>query len=160
MSDREIKEMYAMEVLNLVNIVEEIRAGRAKQLANDIENSLSEYLTHMKDFKETPLKAITFYAVSLLFKSSKRKVPNKLRRLMTKYQDKAQEELEPDYYELQTICGGGWRCIPKVTSLRPVDLTKKTTMGWRYSKDVLCGLKWPKLKTQCGAPLGLVACQE
>src|SRR5437016_13229777 len=60
--DEEIQNDYAAQVLNLIHVASEIRAGRANQLVESIEDSLPDYLTSMAGFTKSPAKTATFYA--------------------------------------------------------------------------------------------------
>ena len=133
MSDEQkSQDIYAMGVLNLVNIARQIRAGRAEQLADEIENSLLEYLEQMVNFRETSLTRVTIYAASKLFRFSKKEVSGNVRQLLSSSSEKVQGDLSNDCYKLLSVCNGGKGCVPWPTSLRPVDVDTPDPMGWRY----------------------------
>ena len=161
--DGETQNDYVAQVLNLVNVASEIRAGRANQLAESIESSLPDYLTSMAGFTTTPAKTAAFYAASRLLQTSKKPVPAGLQKLLNQAKAGAKQVLSEKCYELLLVCKEKG-CIPIPTSLRPVDVNKVDPMGWHYLVDSHCGFKnWKRWKfwqfgQGCGPPLGITAC--
>ena len=48
---QDVQEEYARQVLTLINVASEIRAGHAETVAQNIERSLPQWLTQMTEFQ-------------------------------------------------------------------------------------------------------------
>ena len=152
------EQMYAMHVVDLVNIARQIRDGHGEEVAARIEEGMPAYLAAMRGFAESHLKTATFYAAGKLLKKSGVRLTRALAALVDRYSRRQHEALSKDCHKLAR-CGGGWRCIPWPTSLRPVDPNRTDPVGWRYIVDSKCGFKFPDAWKLCGNPLGLYQCE-
>jgi len=147
---------YTMDVLNLINVAREIRAGHGKQLAENIENSLPEHLKMISKFKKTPLMKAPFLLTNVLYISAKKQIPRSISNLIKKYGMSADQVLSDDCYDLLSVCGGGRWCWPLPTSLRPVDVDSPNPYGWHYIVGSGCG--WNLRGNPCGEPVTGAVC--
>jgi hypothetical protein len=149
---------YATQLLSLINVARQIRAGKAEKLAEQIESSLPDYLRQMADFEEVPPMRAPFYLSRLLYDAIGKKFPEDLRPLILKY-GKAEGVLSDDCFALKKGCGGVL-CWKDTSSLQPVDTSKKDPYGWRYVIGTSCGWELPTLRKPCGPPLNGPLCDE
>ena len=158
LSDQDTQEIYSRQLLDLLNVASEIRAGRAEQLAERIELSLEGHLNVMMEFDENIFKTATFHLANLHYESSGNEAPENLKVMLSKSTIAMKQVLSDDCYAPVT-CTGGADCHKWPTSLTAVDPDTPDPMGWHYIKGSHCGFHWPRFwKPACGQPLGLTAC--
>jgi hypothetical protein len=157
-SVREEQDGFAWQVISLISVAQDIRAGRAEDLAARIEDMLPTYLEVMADFDDSALRTVAFYAAGLLYAESRKQPPEWMSHVIGTAKTDISQVLSEDCFE-EMRCKPGKGCVPWPTSLRAVDVSRPSPMGWRYIVDSHCGFSWPKFwKPACGAPIGLVAC--
>ncbi|HTD38244.1 MAG TPA: hypothetical protein VK669_12070 [Candidatus Limnocylindrales bacterium] len=148
---------YAMQVLSLMHVAREIKAGRGAQLAASIEASTPDYLTPMADFAETNYTIGAFALADQQFKAENRTPPAALNAKLKGGRDKLAQVLSQDCFELIDCKEPG--CVPWPTSLRAANLNAPSPLGWRYIVGSHCGFSWPKFwKLDCGPPIALQPC--
>jgi hypothetical protein len=155
---REGQHLYEMDVLNLIHIASEIRAGRAEQLAKRIEDALPEYLREMETFEESSFRTLAFYETGQLYATSKCRIPQDLEGPIETAEARVGEVLSDDCFA-ETVCNGGVDCHRWPTSLPDIDVNTPDPMGWHYILHSHCGFHWPRFwRLDCGVPKGLKAC--
>jgi hypothetical protein len=146
---------YALQVLSLMHVAREIKAGRGTQLANSIDASLADYLTPMVGFRETNLSLAAFYLAGQRFRASNQTPPPVLSAKLKRAGDG--EVLSDGCFELMDCKEPG--CVPWPTSLKPANVKAPNPMGWRYIVGSHCSFAWPKFwKLDCGPPIALQPC--
>lgn len=152
------QDLYALDVLNLIHVANEIRAGRADKLAHRIEDLLPEHLREMGAFQESSVTILATHQAGQLLESSGKEIPADLKGRLAAAGEKAKQLLSEDCF-VETVCDGGPGCHRWPTSLPDIDPTTPNPMGWRYIVGSHCGFRWPRFwKLDCGNPKGLVAC--
>jgi len=151
------QDMYSTEFLNMLNVLTEIRAGRAEQLAASIENSIPAHLGQIATFNESALKTVSFYSSELFYKKQGKMPPVEFETHFKQAEIDAKTVLSDSCYDLLPVCAEV-DCIPWPTSLRPVNLDSPNPEGWHYIKDSHCGMDWPKIWIGCGPPVNGPAC--
>lgn len=154
---QQIQDMYAMDFINMMNILYEIQSGRTEQLYTSIAGAIESNLAHMTDFEESSLKTVSFYVAAKYYEKAGKPMPAAFEYHFGMAMENAKRELSDDCYKLLDVCPGA-NCIAWPTSLRPVDLENQDDYGWHYLKKSHCGMKWPKIWKECGPPLNAVAC--
>lgn len=157
MTLQESQDLYSAEFLNMMNVLSEIRAGRAAQLAASIESSIPQYLTQISGFNESTLKTVSFYNANLYYLKQDKTPPSEFESQIKQAQIDSKTVLSDDCYDLFPACVAPG-CIPWPTSLRPVNINSPNPEGWRYIKNSNCGIAWPRIWRGCGPPVNGPAC--
>ena len=160
--DQVTQNQYAMQVYSLVNVANEIHAGRAQRLASGIDGRLPELLHQMAGFKATPLKKAVFQAASRLMRSSGGGIPSDLQSSFDIALGAAGAGESPGCYQTLPKCAAkDPKCIPLPMSLPPIDTTAPDPNGWHYAIGTTCGVRgWHSWKfwQGCGEPLASSMC--
>jgi hypothetical protein len=157
MTLQESQDLYSAEFLNMLNILSEIRAGRAEQLASTIESSIPQYLTQISGFNESAFKTVSFYNASMFYMKQDKTPPAEFEAQIKQAMIDSKTVLSDDCYDLFPTCVAV-NCVPWPTSLRPVNINSPNPEGWRYIKNSHCGIAWPKVWRGCGPPINGPAC--
>ncbi|HEY6326818.1 MAG TPA: hypothetical protein VIW73_09950 [Candidatus Cybelea sp.] len=155
--NRDGQNKFAMQVLSLLHIAREIRAGRGPQFAASIGSNLGDVLTPMLTFRQNNLTIAVFYLADRYYGSSGSAIPTNLGPALKAGSAKVNQILSQDCFDL-TVCKSPG-CAPWPTSLRPANVNAPSPIGWRYIVGSHCGFSWPKFwKLDCGQPLALEPC--
>jgi hypothetical protein len=155
---QQTQDLYSREFLNMMNILNQIKAGGSEKLSQNISNSIPAYLNQIAGFDNSTLRTVSFYVADKFYSKEHKTIPENLTKIMEMARMQGGKLLSDTCYE-EMQCGEPG-CIPWPTSLRAADVTKPNSpMGWRYIKGSNCGFSWPKFwKLDCGQPVALEAC--
>ncbi len=153
MTKREAEEFYAMQVISMMNVAAEIRAGRCAQVLERIESSLPAGLEEMTKFEQTPATVAALNSAIKYYQHSGRPVPAFLAGVKDRVQSAVAGLESKDCYAFKKCS-----CL-KLWSPEGVDVNKPDPYGWRYLIGSHCGFHFPKIwKMDCGEPVGVELC--
>jgi hypothetical protein len=97
------QDLYALDVLNLIHVATEIRAGRGAQLATKIQNMLAGHLNDMLTFSPSPYRTLAFFRANQLYTAAGASIPTEL-QTATEAADKDAPQLLSDDCCGETTC--------------------------------------------------------
>lgn len=157
--EKDYQIAYALQVLTLISVAQDIRAGRASDLLQVIEDGLPAYLTTMVSHTDSSYRTVALHTGGQLYG------PDAIKRFGPQVMASIQEagtklnQVLSDGCFKEIRCDGGKGCVPWPTSLRAVDVNTPDPMGWKFIVGSHCGFSWPKFwNLDCGPPVALVAC--
>jgi len=153
MTKKEAEEFFSMQVLSMMNVAAEIRAGRCQKVLEGIEESLPANLELMTSFEDTPTKMAILDAAIKSYRTSGRPLPPFLQNISARVQQAAFGATSKDCFAFKKCS-----CF-KLWSPEGVDVNKPDPYGWHYIIDTHCGFHWPKIwNYDCGEPVAITLC--
>jgi hypothetical protein len=155
MTKQEAEEFFSMQVLSMMNVAAEIRAGHCQQVLDRIEESLPANLEQMTSFEDSPVKVAVLNAAIKSYKASGKPVPAFLASIADRVRAAALGVESKDCFAFKKCS-----CF-KVTSPEGVDVNTPDPNGWHYIIGSHCGFHWPKIwKMDCGEPTAVDPCSD